>query len=171
MADEARKEPYGVLFLCTGNSARSIIAEAILNEVGKGKFRGYSAGTKPSGVVNPHAIALLVSLGFDVGRACSKSWDEFCDADGPAIHFVITLCDNVASETCPVWPGQTISAHWGVPNPAAVKGTPEEMTRAFREVFKLLENRIALFADLPVENLDPAALQRCLDEIGASENA
>ena len=154
-----------MLFLCTGNSARSIIAEAILNKIDGKRFRAYSAGSHPSGTVNPNAIALLSWLGFDAGDARSKSWDEFSGPGSPKLDCVITVCDNVAGEICPVWPGQPLTAHWGVPNPAAVRGTLEETTRAFRETFDLLERRIALFADLPLESLDRGSLRQRLDEI------
>lgn len=166
---EDARNPYTVLFLCTGNSARSIIAEAILNKIGKGKFRGYSAGSNPSGTVNPHAIALLSWLGFDIADARSKSWSEFSGPGGPELDFVISVCDNVANEVCPIWPGHPLTAHWGVPNPAAVRGTMEEAARAFRETFDLLEHRIALLSDLPVESLDRTLLKRRLDAIGKGE--
>jgi arsenate reductase len=157
--------PYTVLFLCTGNSARSIIAEAILNKIGEGRFHVYSAGSNPSGTVNPNAIALLSWLGFDTSDARSKSWDEFSDPGSPKLDCVITVCDNVAGEICPVWPGQPVTAHWGMPNPAAVRGTLEETTRAFGRAFDLLERRIALFVDLPLDNLDRGSLRQRLDEI------
>lgn len=159
-------DPYRVLFLCTGNSARSIIAEALLNKIGKSRFHAFSAGSNPSGTVNPNAIAVLSWLGFDVANARSKSWNEFAGPGAPVLDLVITVCDNVAGEVCPVWPGQPLTAHWGVANPAAVHGTLEQITRAFRETFDLLERRIALFADLPVETLDRLSLKRRLDAIG-----
>jgi arsenate reductase len=162
--------PYNVLFLCTGNSARSIIAEAMLNKIGKPRFWAFSAGSKPSGRVNPHAAALLGWLGFDIADARSKSWTEFLTPGAPVLDFVITVCDAVAGETCPVWPGHPLTAHWSVPNPAAVQGTLEDIAHAFREAFDLLERRIALLADLPIESLDRMSLKRRLDEIGkASE--
>ena len=159
-------QPFSVLFLCTGNSARSIIAEAILNKIGKGRFRAYSAGSKPSGTVNPNAVALLGWLGFDTTGARSKSWNEFAGPDVPALDFVITVCDSVAGELCPVWPGHPVTAHWSIPNPAARTGTMEDIARAFRETFDRLEHRIALFADLPVASLDRVSLKLRLDGIG-----
>lgn len=167
MSDKERTGlPYHVLFLCTGNSARSIIAETILNKIGKGRFCAYSAGSNPSGTVNPNAIALLSWLGFDIDEARSKSWNEFAGPEAPALDCVITVCDAVAGETCPVWPGQPLTAHWGVPNPAVVQGTLEEITLAFRKTFDLLERRIAMLTDIPVERLDRTSLRRRLDEIG-----
>lgn len=166
MSGRESSDPYTVLFLCTGNSARSIIAEAILNKIGRGKFRAYSAGSNPSGTVNPNALALLGRLGFDVADARSKSWNEFSCPGGPALDFVFTICDNVANEVCPVWPGNPTTAHWGIPNPAAVKGTPEEVALAFREAFDVLRRRIDLFARLPVQSLDRMSLKRWLDQIG-----
>lgn len=162
---DTRRNPYNVLFLCTGNSARSIIAEALLNRIGDGKFRAFSAGSHPSGTVNPNAIALLNWLGFDVASARSKSWNEFAGPGAPVLDFVITVCDNVAKEACPVWSAQTLTAHWSVPNPASVPGPLEDVARAFREAFDLLERRIALFADLPVDTLDRLSLKQRLDTI------
>ena len=158
------ERPFNVLFLCTGNSARSILAEAILNRVGAGKFQAFSAGSHPTGKVNPQALALLARSGFATDGYRSKSWNEF--VEGPALDFVFTVCDNAANEVCPVWPGQPMTAHWGVPDPAAVSGTPEEIARAFRDAFLLLERRIALFANLPVATLDRMSLKRRLDDIG-----
>jgi protein-tyrosine-phosphatase len=158
--------PYNVLFLCTGNSARSILAEAILNRIGKGKFAAWSAGSHPKGEVHPKALALLRRLGFSTEGLRSKSWDEFAAADAPALDFVFTVCDNAASEVCPAWPGQPMTAHWGVPDPAAAEGTDEQIAAAFREAFLLLQRRIELFANLPVRSLDRMSLKARLDEIG-----
>ncbi|HEY1961492.1 MAG TPA: arsenate reductase ArsC [Rhizomicrobium sp.] len=162
--------PYNVLFLCTGNSARSILAEAILNKMGKGKFIGYSAGSYPNGMVNPHALALLKRLDFPTERLRSKSWDEFVATGAPKIDFVFTVCDNAANEVCPIWPGQPMMAHWGVADPAAVDGNQAMIAEAFRETFRLLERRIELFAGLPVKSLDRLSLKRQLDEIGAIDH-
>ncbi|HKY18716.1 MAG TPA: arsenate reductase ArsC [Rhizomicrobium sp.] len=157
---------YNVLFLCTGNSARSILAEAILNKVGEGKFTAYSAGSQPKGAVHPQALALLERLHFPMAGLKSKSWEEFARADAPQLDFVFTVCDNAASEVCPVWPGQPMTAHWGVPDPAAVEGTDAEIAKAFREVFLTLQRRIDIFANLPIRGLDRMALRKQLDEIG-----
>lgn len=163
---EAGRAPYTVLFLCTGNSARSIIAETVLNKTGKGRFRAFSAGSHPSGSVNPNAIALLSRLGFDVAGAWSKSWDAFLGPDAPKLDLVITLCDGVANEVCPVWPGRPIRVHWGMPNPASVRGGPEEVAAAFERAFDVLARRLALLVALPVESLDRASLNRRLEAIG-----
>ncbi|HKQ46044.1 MAG TPA: arsenate reductase ArsC [Rhizomicrobium sp.] len=157
---------YNVLFLCTGNSARSILAEAILNKVGEGKFAAYSAGSQPKGAVHPQALALLERLHFPIAGLKSKSWEEFARADAPQLDFVFTVCDNAASEVCPVWPGQPMTAHWGVPDPAAVEGTDAQIAKAFREVFLTLQRRIDIFANLPIRGLDRMALRKQLDEIG-----
>jgi arsenate reductase (thioredoxin) len=159
-------EPYKVLFLCTGNSARSIIAEAILNKVGAGKFQAYSAGSHPKGCVHPETLRLLQSLGYDTSDFRSKSWDEFTAPDAPVFDFVFTVCDNAAAETCPLWPGQPMTAHWGVPDPAAVAGTPEEVGKAFREAFMILDRRINLFLCLPLASLDKLAIKKEIDRIG-----
>ncbi|MBV8976317.1 MAG: arsenate reductase ArsC [Alphaproteobacteria bacterium] len=158
--------PYNVLFLCTGNSARSILAEAILNRIGKGKFAAYSAGSEPKGAVNPHALALLRRLDYATGGLRSKSWDEFAQAGAPQLDFVFTVCDNAANETCPAWPGQPMTAHWGLADPAAVEGDEARIATAFRDAHVLLHRRIELFASLPVEKLDRLSLKRRLDEIG-----
>jgi protein-tyrosine-phosphatase len=155
---------YNVLFLCTGNSARSIFGEAILNRIGKDKFRAYSAGSMPKDEVNPHALALLKRLDFPTGSLRSKSWDTFADA--PQLDFVFTVCDNVANEVCPVWPGQPMTAHWGIPDPAAVEGSAEEIAKAFRDAFLALQRRIELFISLPVKSLDRMSLKARLDDIG-----
>jgi protein-tyrosine-phosphatase len=157
---------YNVLFLCTGNSARSIIAEAILNRLGAGKFKAYSGGSYPKGEVHPYAIDLLKGLNYQTGFARSKSWDEFAVAGAPQMDFVFTVCDNAANETCPVWPGQPMTAHWGVPDPAAVEGEEAERRFAFAETYRMLNNRISIFTSLPMPTLDKLALQKHLDEIG-----
>ena len=155
-----------VLFLCTGNSARSIIAEAILNREGFGKFQAFSAGSFPKGEVNPHALALLKRLNYDTSFARSKSWDEFGDPAAPKMDFVFTVCDDAAKETCPIWPGQPMSAHWGVPDPALATGTLVEKELAFAEVYRMLSNRISIFSNLPLASLDRMKLQKHLDDIG-----
>ena len=158
--------PYNVLFLCTGNSARSIIAEAILNKISAGKFRAYSAGSQPKGQVNPHALQLLKSLGYDTAGFRSKSWNEFAKSDAPKFDFVFTVCDNAAAEACPVWPGQPMTAHWGIPDPAAAKGTPAEVSMAFKEAYRLLNQRISIFSALPLRSLDRLTLRTKLRVIG-----
>ena len=160
--------PYNVLFLCTGNSARSILAEAAINNlaVSRGKFVGYSAGNQPKGQVNPYAIELLERSGITTAGLRSKSWNEFAQTGAPALDFVFTVCDQAAGEQCPYWPGQPMTAHWGMPDPAAVVGTPEDIRKAFSETFLALRRRIELFASLPFETLDRMALQQRLKEIG-----
>ena len=165
------ERPYNVLFLCTGNSARSIIAEAILNKVGAGKFRAYSAGSHPKGKVNPHTIRLLCDLGYDVSVFRSKSWDEFAKNDEPKFDFVFTVCDNAAAETCPVWPGQPMTAHWGIPDPAEATGSDAEVALAFKEAYRLLNQRIGIFVSLPLRSLNQLTLQHKLREIGGMEGA
>ena len=162
---------YNVLFLCTGNSARSVIAEAILNKVGRGRFAAYSAGSQPKGKVNPHTLELLKGLGYDTSAFRSKSWDEFAKPGAPRFDFVFTVCDNAAAEACPVWPGQPMTAHWGVPDPAEATGTPAEIALAFKEAYRMLNQRIAIFTALPIKSLDTLALQRKLREIGRMEAA
>jgi arsenate reductase (thioredoxin) len=157
---------YNVMFLCTGNSARSIMAEAIMNHKGAPTFTAYSAGSHPTGKVRPEAIKQIEEAGFETGRLRSKSWDEFSQANSPRLDFVFTVCDNAAKETCPLWPGQPMTAHWGVPDPAAVQGTQEEVERAFIDAFVLLDRRIGLFLSLPLATLDSFALQREIDSIG-----
>ena len=157
---------YNVLFLCTGNSARSIIAEAILNKVGAGRFRAFSAGSHPRGEVNPHALDMLKRLGFDVTQFRSKPWDEFAAPGAPPLDFVITVCDSAAGEVCPIWPGQPMTAHWGVPDPAAVQGRETEQMRAFEEAFLILERRIGIFVSLPIASLDRLSLRERVREIG-----
>ena len=157
-----------MLFLCTGNSARSILAEALLSKIGKNKFAAWSAGSQPKGAVNPQALALLKRLDFPTEDLRSKSWDEFVGVGAPEMDFVFTVCDNAANEVCPVWPGQPMTAHWGIPDPAAVEGDEKEITRAFRDTFLQLQRRIELFANLPVQSLDSMSLKKHLDEIGRS---
>jgi len=157
---------YNVLFLCTGNSARSILAEAILNFKGQPTFSGYSAGSHPTGTVRPEALHELEIAHLPTAGLRSKCWDEFAKPDAPALDFVFTVCDNAAQEVCPVWPGQPISAHWGVPDPAAVRGTQAEVERAFRDAFLTLERRIGLFLSLPLASLDGIALKHEVGNIG-----
>jgi arsenate reductase (thioredoxin) len=161
-------KPFRVLFLCTGNSARSIIAEACLNAAGQEKFVAHSAGSHPSGKLNPFALQLLERNGISTHGLRSKSWDEFALPGAPAIDFVITVCDNAAGETCPFWPGKPVTAHWGVPDPAAVEGSDEQKRRAFFDAFATLSARIRAFMALPVETLDARALKKALDRIGSS---
>jgi arsenate reductase len=157
---------YNVLFLCTGNSARSILAEALMNRWGHGRFHAYSAGSHPTGTVNPYALALLQKAGIATEQARSKSWDEFAAPDAPQMDFIFTVCDNAAGEACPYWPGHPMTAHWGVPDPAANKGTDVEKERAFRSAFRTLDTRIKLFACLPLEKLEGLALRHQLTAIG-----
>ncbi len=157
---------YNVLFLCTGNTARSILAEGMLNQLGRGRFRGFSAGSHPKGVVNPFAVEYLRASGAPVGGLRSKSWDEFAAPGAPAMDFVFTVCDDAANEACPVWIGHPTTAHWGVPDPAAVDGTDEEKRRAFREAATALRRRIELFVSLPLEKLDRLAIRERVTEIG-----
>ncbi len=159
---------YNVLFLCTGNSARSILAEVLLDHWGKGRFKGYSAGSFPKGAVHPLALAVLERHGLPTAGLRSKSWSEFAQPDAPVMDFVFTVCDQAAGEVCPIWPGNPITAHWGVPDPAAVEGTGEERRRAFRDAFRRLEARIKLFIALPIDKLDRMALKRRAGEIGRS---
>jgi protein-tyrosine-phosphatase len=157
---------YNVLFLCTGNSARSILAESLLNHWGQGRFRGYSAGSFPKGQVHPISIALLKQLNLPADRLRSKSWDEFAAPGAPPLDFIFTVCDNAAGEVCPVWPGQPMTAHWGVEDPAAVEGSDARKWAAFRQTLMALENRIRLFINLPVAALDKMTLQRRIEAIG-----
>jgi len=159
---------YNVLFLCTGNSARSIIAEAILNKVDAGRFRAYSAGSYPRGEVNPHALDMLKRLDFDTSGFRSKPWDEFARPGAPKLDFVITVCDSAAGEVCPVWPGQPVNAHWGMPDPAAVEGTPAEIALAFADTYRMLDNRISAFANLKISGLDRLSLQKSVADIAGS---
>jgi arsenate reductase len=151
---------YNVLFLCTGNSARSIIAEAILNKVGAGRFKAYSAGSHPRGAVNSHALDVLTRLDYDIDEFRSKPWDEFARPNSPPLDFVITVCDSAAGEVCPIWPGQPMTAHWGMPDPAAVEGTPAEIGFAFADTYRMLYNRISAFANLKMSGLDRLSLHK-----------
>ena len=157
---------FNVLFLCTGNSARSILAEALLNHWGRGKLKGFSAGSYPKGAVHPLSLKLLQSLGLPVAGLRSKSWDEFAKPDAPVMDFVFTVCDQAAGEVCPIWPGHPMTAHWGMPDPAAVEGSEAAQMIAFRETFRLLETRIKAFASLPIAALDRIALRREVTKIG-----
>ena len=157
---------YNVLFLCTGNSARSILAEALLNRRGQPNFRGFSAGSHPTGLVNPYALQQLESAGLPVEGLRSKSWDEFAKPGAPQMHFVFTVCDSAAAEVCPAWPGHPVTAHWGIPDPAGVVGSSEEITRAFRDAFVTMGRRIDLFLSLPLEKLDALALKKEVVRIG-----
>jgi len=167
----AQRRPYNVLFLCTGNSARSIIAEAVLNRAGQGNFRAFSAGSQPKGAVHPYTLDLLRKMHFDVTDLRSKSWLEFSQPDSPPLDFVFTVCDNAAGEACPYWPGQPMTAHWGVPDPAAATGTEAEVRLAFADTLRMLTNRINVFVSLPLAKLDRLSLQAQLDAIGKSRDA
>jgi protein-tyrosine-phosphatase len=158
--------PYNVLFLCTGNSARSIIAEAILNKLGAGKFHAYSAGSQPKDRVHSETLRLLQGLGYETSRCRSKSWKEFATPGAPDFDFVFTVCDYAAAEACPVWPGQPMTAHWGVPDPAEAKGNPAEVALAFKEAYRMLNQRIGIFTALPLRSHDQLSLQKKLNEIG-----
>lgn len=160
---------YNVLFLCTGNSARSIMAEAILNQKGKPNFTAYSAGSLPTGRINPDAVKQLGVAHLPTPNLRSKSWDEFAKPGAPQMNFVFTVCDNAAKEVCPVWPGQPTTAHWGVPDPAVVTGSPEKVERAFRDAFVVLDRRISLFLSLPLTSLDQLALKKEIDRIGKQQ--
>ncbi len=160
---------YNVLFLCTGNSCRSILAEAIMNRAGKGRFQAYSAGSMPTGTVNPHALELLRRMHHDTSGMRSKSWEEFTrdkNPDAPELDFVFTVCDNAAGEVCPIWPGQPMTAHWGMPDPALAEGSGAEIAIAFGDTYRMLSNRINLFINLPMASLDKLALQKRLNDIG-----
>lgn len=161
-------QPFNALFLCTGNSARSILAEAVLNRVGEGWFKSFSAGSQPKGAVHPYALQLLQGLNYDTAFARSKSREEFAAPGAPEMHFVFTVCDSAANESCPVWPGQPMTAHWGIPDPAAAGGTDPEKHLAFAEAYRMLNSRIALFTSLPMATLNRLPLQRRLDEIGGN---
>ncbi|MHB1220274.1 MAG: arsenate reductase ArsC [Alphaproteobacteria bacterium] len=171
------ERPYNVLFLCTGNSARSIIAEALVNHWGKGRFKGYSAGSFPKSEPNPYAIELIEKLGLPIAGLRSKSWDEFAKPGAPRMDFVFTVCDQAAAEQCPMWPGQPMTAHWGLADPAAVEGTELQKREAFRRAFRELDNRIKIFVSLRIDALDRMALKKEVDRIGtampapANENA
>jgi len=162
---------YNVLFLCTGNTARSILAESILRKVGDGRFRAYSAGSQPKGMVNPFALKVLTAAGFPSDGFRSKSWEEFAVADAPVMDFVFTVCDSAAGEACPVWPGQPMTAHWGIEDPAAVEGTDIDKERAFVEAMRLLRNRISAFVSLPLSSIDRLGLTNRLKDIGRMDGA
>jgi len=162
----AKREPLNVLFLCTGNSARSIIAEVVLNRLGRGRFKAYSAGSQPKGQVHPLALQVLRLAHYDASDLRSKSWEEFATPDAPKLDFVFTVCDNAAKEVCPIWPGQPMTAHWGLPDPATAVGTEAERQLAFADAFRMLSNRISIFTSLPLDKLSKLSLQRKLDEIG-----
>lgn len=162
---------FNVLFLCTGNSARSIIAEAILNKIGRSRFRAYSAGSQPKGQVNPRTIELLQGLGYDTSGCRSKSWSEFAEPGAPEMQFVFTVCDDAAGETCPLWPGQPMTAHWGIADPAASTGSAAEIGLAFKDAYRQLNRRIEVFTSLPIASLDRLSLQNKLHEIGRMEGA
>ena len=161
---------YNVLFLCTGNSARSILAETIISRLGVGRFKGFSAGSRPAGAVHASTIDLLKLFNYETDGLRSKSWDEFVAADAPHFDFVFTVCDSAAAETCPIWPGQPMTAHWGIPDPAAVQGSEAERRAAFADAYGRLYNRISIFVSLPLPSLDRMAMQRHLDRIGESQD-
>ena len=165
------RTPFNVLFLCTGNSARSIIAEAILDKVGQDKFRAFSAGSQPKAAVNPNTIRLLQGLGYDTAKFRSKSWNEFARPGAPNLDFIFTVCDNAAGESCPLWPGQPMTAHWGIPDPAAATGSPAEIALAFDNAYRMLSQRIGAFAALPIAALDRLTLRKRLQEIGRMQDA
>ena len=160
---------YNVLILCTGNSARSIMAEALFNTLGKGRFRAYSAGSKPTGKVNPFAIEQIEKMNYPLDTLRSKSWDEFAALDAPKMDFVITVCDNAAGEVCPVWPGEPVTAHWGFDDPAAVEGTDAQKRRAFQRTFLFIMNRVRIFSELPLADFDKLAIKREMERIGQLE--
>lgn len=164
------QRPFNVLFLCTHNSARSIIAECIMNRLGQGRFKGYSAGSQPGGKVHPYALELLKKLNYDTSTLRSKSWNEFSGPDAPELDFVFTVCDNAANETCPYWPGQPMTAHWGLPDPSAVEGTEAERHLAFADTHRMLNQRISIFTNLPLTSLDKLSLQKQLDAIGRTKS-
>jgi protein-tyrosine-phosphatase len=166
MADKV----YNVLFICTGNSARSILAEAILNREGRGRFRAHSAGSHPKGAVHDYALDLLGRMNHPIGGLRSKDWNEFAAPDAPKLDFAFTVCDNAAGEVCPVWPGQPMTAHWGLRDPAAVEGSEAEKRAAFADAYRMLLNRISIFVNLPIASIDRLALQKRLDEIGREKN-
>jgi arsenate reductase len=164
--DVTMNRPYNILVLCTGNSARSILAEALFNTLGAGRFKAYSAGSHPTGRVNPFAIEQVQALGYPVNELRSKSWDEFAQPDAPQMDFVVTVCDNAAGEVCPLWPGQPVTAHWGFPDPAAVEGTVEQKRAAFGQTLRQIRNRVQLFLSLPLETLDRMAIESRMRAIG-----
>jgi arsenate reductase (thioredoxin) len=160
------KKPLNVLFLCTGNSARSQMAEVILNRLGAGKFRAFSAGSQPAGYVHPMALQMLQNAHYDTSKLRSKSWDEFAGPNAPQLDFVFTVCDNAAKEVCPIWPGQPMTAHWGLPDPVKTEGSEAERNLAFADILRMLTNRIGIFVSLPFDKLSKLSLQKKLDEIG-----
>lgn len=162
----ANDKPYNVLFLCTGNSARSIMAEALLNRLGQGRFKAYSAGSHPAGAINTQTLSLLQRMNYSTEGMRSKSWDEFATPGAPPLDFVFTVCDQAAQEECPYWPGQPMTAHWGLPDPAAAEGSDAERALAFADAFRMLNNRISIFVSLPLRSLDELSLQDRLDAIG-----
>jgi len=162
-------EPLNVLFLCTGNSARSIMGEVVLNRLGRGKFKGYSAGSHPAGAVNPIALQVLRHAHYDTSGLRSKSWDEFAQAGAPKLDFVFTVCDDAAKEVCPIWPGQPMTAHWGLPDPVKAQGSDAERHLAFADALRMMTNRIGIFVSLPLDKLSKLSLQKQLDEIGQSQ--
>ena len=162
----AMQGPYNILVLCTGNSARSILAEALFNTLGAGRFKAYSAGSHPTGRVNPFAIEHVQALGYPIDELRSKSWDEFAQADAPRMDFIVTVCDNAAGEVCPLWPGQPVTAHWGFPDPAAVEGSEEVKRAAFAQTLRQIRNRVQLFLSLPLETLDRMAIKNRMRAIG-----
>jgi arsenate reductase (thioredoxin) len=163
------ENPFNVLFLCTHNSARSVIAECVMNRLGGGKFKAYSAGSQPSGKVHPHALELLKRLNYETVGLRSKSWEEFARPGAPQLNFVFTVCDDAANEVCPVWPGQPMSAHWGLPDPSRVEGTEAERAFAFADTHRMLYQRIGIFTNLPLKSLDKLSLQKRLDDIGRAK--
>ena len=165
------ERPFNVLFLCTGNSARSIMAEAILNREGRGNFRAFSAGSQPKGRPHPYTLDLLRKLNFDVSGLRSKSWNEFSGPGAMPLDFILTVCDNAAGESCPFWPGQPMTVHWGVPDPAAATGNEAQVRQAFADPFRMLSHRISIFVNLPLRSLDKLTLQRQLDSIGKSKDS
>jgi arsenate reductase len=167
----AERTPLNVLFLCTGNSARSVMAEVLLNREGRGHFRAFSAGSHPKGQIHPYALDLLDRMNFDVSGLRSKSWSEFSGPDAPKLDFVFTVCDDAAAEACPYWPGQPMTAHWGVFDPAAARGNEAEIRLAFADAFRMLSNRISIFVSLPIRSLDQLSLRRQLDAIGKTKDA
>ncbi len=171
MHKTTRERPYNVLFLCTGNSARSIMAEAVLSRFGAGKFKSYSAGSQPKGEVHPRVVHMLRNFNYKPELFRSKRWEEFSGPDAPQLDFVFTVCDNAANEVCPIWPSQPMTAHWGVPDPAAAGGSEAEIAFAFDDAWRMLQNRITIFCNLPIESLDRLSLKTRLDEIGRAKPA
>jgi protein-tyrosine-phosphatase len=170
MIEALQNKVFNVLFICTGNSARSIMAEAVLNRAGQGRFQAFSAGSEPKGHIHPYALDLLQRLHYDVGGLRSKSWLEFSGPTAPKLDFAFTLCDTAAAETCPVWPGQPMTAHWGLPDPAAATGTEAQIRLAFADALRMLTNRINIFVSLPMKSLDLLTLQKQLDAIGKTKD-